>query len=303
MHTGSDGVALFALGPLLSLVTEGEREANLPPGGDELVGRWAQGQTVGPKVAATPAARGDLVDMKSRPVRRAEMDDSVRGSGYSWIWGALAGGLIVALASAARERSRSGRSTVAELPVNVLETLAAEEVLTGPQSGLLLRRLLALGPAELERIWTVALLRDLGERNGDDHRFDSSAVGANPIALARARAAGWIDEADGLPFLTSTGRQHLDASPNRSDSPTWVRFVEARLSESLTVTCPSCASSLPGLWLRGTYGCPSCHIRFPIEQSPTVVIHGRKRRDGSVDWVEQTPRAASEARSGLSTGE
>jgi hypothetical protein len=29
---------------------------------------------------------------------------------------------------------------------------------------------------------------------------------------------------------------------------------------------------LAGLWLRPTMGCPSCHHRFPIHESPLVTV-------------------------------
>ncbi len=43
MRSGSDGVALFALAPMLSLVTEDESHANMPRGADDLVRLWALG--------------------------------------------------------------------------------------------------------------------------------------------------------------------------------------------------------------------------------------------------------------------
>jgi hypothetical protein len=217
VRSGSDGVALFALGPVLSLVTEEESHANMPRGADELVRRWVQGQSVAPTGAAAPAARPDVVDVKSRSSGKVASQTSDELTGREWfLWGASSGAMAVGLLWAVRARSRRRLPPVPELPLAVLEALATELELTGPQAALIVRRLQALKPTELERI---------------------------------------------------------QAKKSHAETRHWDRFVQERLGESLMVTCPTCGSMLSGLWLRPTMGCPSCHHRFLIEESPAVTIH------------------------------
>jgi peptidoglycan/xylan/chitin deacetylase (PgdA/CDA1 family) len=214
MHSGSDGVALFALGPMLSLVTEEERHANMPRGADDLVRRWVQGQSVAPAGAAAPAARPDLVDVRSRGAGRTARETSGGAIGRMWFWGVLSGATAVGLFWAVRSRFRQKEPIFPELPLSILESLAIELKLTGPQAQLIVQRLQVLRPADLRRIQSASC-NNCGE---------------------------------------------------------WDRFVEERLGESLRVTCPTCGAVLAGLWLRPTLGCPSCHHRFPIHQSPAVTV-------------------------------
>jgi hypothetical protein len=69
-----------------------------------------------------------------------------------------------------------------------------------------------------------------------------------------------------------------------SDRQSWDHFVLARLDESLSVTCPTYGAELPGLWLRASLGCLSCHHRFPIHQSPTVLIEDAVGDTGARTW-------------------
>jgi hypothetical protein len=67
----------------------------------------------------------------------------------------------------------------------------------------------------------------------------------------------------------------LDDVESNENFTNWDRFAEERLGESLLVECPSCEAVLGGIWLRPTIGCPSCHHRFLIEESPFVTIQDR----------------------------
>ena len=276
MRSGSDGVALFALGPMLALVTEEESHANMPRGADELVRRWVQGQSVAPAGAAAPAARPEVVDVKSLSSGKVASQTSDGLARREWfIWGALTGAMAVGLVWAVRSRSRVPQTALPELPLPVLEALATEPQLTGTQAAMIVRRLQVLKPEELERIRAKSLLLRLSEAGGQLRDVDAEALDPGCLTITRAKEAGWIRDVDWTWSLTPEGRRYLDFLMSQSDSRHWDRFVEDRLGESLIVTCPTCDSKLAGLWLRPTMGCPSCHRRFPIEESPAVTIHDR----------------------------
>ncbi len=275
MRSGSDGVALFGLAPMLSLVTEQESHANMPRGADDLVRRSAQGHSVAPQDTASPAARPDLVDVKSRPSASTLPHAFQSAAGREWFWGALCGAAAVALLWALRSRSRSPAPALPELPLSVLEALAAESNLTGAQAALIVRRLQALRPDELEWIRTYSLLFRLSSSGGQLPDAGLDAVDPGRLAIAKAKEAGWVRQAGETWHLTPDGRQTLDFMASREDSRNWRPFVERRLGESLLVTCPTCGEMLESFWLRPALGCPSCHHRFPIEASPAVTVRSR----------------------------
>jgi hypothetical protein len=273
MRSGSDGVALFALAPLLSLVTDEESHANMPRGADELVRRWVQGQSVAPSGAA--AARPDFVDVHARSGGKAAPPASGGASGRDWLWGALGGAAAVGLFWAVRTHSREPVPAFPELPLSVLETLAAESEMTGPQASLIVRRLESLGPTELARIRTKSLLSRVSEAGGQLADSDAFALDPGRLTINKATAAGWIRDVDGNWSLTPQGRRFLDELMSQHDLQHWDRFVAERLGESLKVACPTCGAVLASLWLRPTLGCLSCHHRFPIDQSPAVTVETR----------------------------
>ena len=278
MRSGSDGVALFALGPLLSLVTEEESHANMPRGADELVERWAQGQIVAPTAAAN-AARPDKLDVRSRTTEGPASGVRERAAGSGWFWGALGGAAAVALLWAFRSRSRAPAPPFPELPLAVLEVLLEEPKLTGPQASLIVRRLQSLEPDELELIRTKSLLLHLCKAGGKLRDVELQALDPGGLTIAKAQGAGWISDTDWTWSMTAQGRQFLDLRMSQADSRQWDRFVLARLDESLQVTCPTCGIVLGSLWLQPTLGCPSCHNRFSVEASPAVTVHNRAGSD------------------------
>ncbi len=159
-----------------------------------------------------------------------------------------------------------------ELPLSVLEALAAEPTLSGPLAAVIVRRLQALGPDELEWIRTHSLLFRLLEAGGQFPDVGIDALDPGRLAVTKAKDAGWIHNAGETWYLTSDGRQMLKFMASREDSRHWRPFVDRRLGESLLVTCPTCGEQLESLWLRPTLACPSCHHRFAIEESPCVTV-------------------------------
>ena len=105
MRSGNEGVALFALGPMLSLVTQEESNSNMPHGADDLVRRWALGQTVASTTAVAPSARPDVVDLSVRPAGTTAPDASRQSIIPSWLWGLLGGVAAVGLLWYVRARS------------------------------------------------------------------------------------------------------------------------------------------------------------------------------------------------------
>ena len=162
-----------------------------------------------------------------------------------------------------------------DLPLPILEALVNEPRLTGPQAAVIGRRVHVLQPEELEQIRTKSLLFHLAEAGGRLRDAEIKALDRGCLTITRAKEAGWIHDADWTWSLTPEGRRMLDFLMSQADSRNWDRFVLDRLGESLLVTCPTCKASLAGLWLQPTMGCPSCHHRFRIEESPTVTVHDR----------------------------
>ena len=275
MRSGSDGVALFALAPVLSLVTEEESHANMPRGADELVRLWVLGRSVASHGAAPPAARPDLVDVRSSSSGRTSPQVPAGASRWEWFWGALAGAVAIGLLWAVRSRFKEPQPALPELPLSILEALAGEPKLTGPQAALIVGRLQSLCPDELEWIRTHSLLFRLLEEGGQFPDVGLDALDPGRLAVTRAKEAGWIRNAGETWCLTSDGRQMLKFMASREDSRHWRPFVDRRLGESLLVTCPTCGDQLESLWLRPTLGCPSCHHRFPIERSPCVTVRAQ----------------------------
>ena len=272
MRSGSDGVALFALAPMLSLVTEEESDANMPRGADDLVRRWVHGRSVASQATAPPAARPDFVDVKSSSSGRTTLQVPGGASRWEWFWGALVGAAAIGLLWAARSRSRSPQEPLPELPLSVLEVLAAEPKLTGPLAAVIVRRLQALCPDELEWIRTHSLLFRLLESGGQFPDGELDALDPGRLAVTKAKGAGWIRLAGETWYLTSDGRQMLKFMASREDSRHWRPFVDRRNGESLLVTCPTCGERVESHWLRPTLDCPSCHHRFAIEESPAVTV-------------------------------
>jgi peptidoglycan/xylan/chitin deacetylase (PgdA/CDA1 family) len=275
MGSGSDGVALFAFGPMLSLVTEAESHANMPQGADELVRRWVLGQKVATTGATAPAARPDVVDVRSRPAGGTATHASDRAMQHNWFWGAFSGAVAIGLLWAVRSRAREPIPIFPELPLSVLDALAAEPNMTGPLAAMIVRRLRQLRPADLDRIRTKSLLSRLREAGGQVSDVDLEVLDPGRLAITQAKDAGWVRDVGLRWCLTPEGRRLLDELVSQNNSEHWDRFIEERLDESLLVTCPTCRTVLAGLWLRPTLGCHSCHHRFPIHQSPAVTIESR----------------------------
>jgi hypothetical protein len=275
MHSGSEGVALFALGPMLSLVTEEEIHSNMPRGADELVRRWALGQTVASTAVAEPAARPDLVNLSAHPAR-AWAPDASRRSISPWLSGLIGAIGVGLLWWSFWARLHRPAPTFPEMPLSVLTALASEPELTGPQANVIVRHLQALNPSELERIWAEGLLTSLSEAGGWLRIEEAEALDPGSLAISRALEEKWIHNNGQAWALTPEGQRFLDGRTSRDDSRRLARFVEERLGESLVVICPTCGAELAGLWLRPTLGCPSCHHRFPIHNSPTVSVQARK---------------------------
>ena len=79
---------------------------------------------------------------------------------------ALVGALVVGLAWFVRSRSRKPAVGPPELPLSVLKALAAEPKLTGPQAAMIVRRLQALKPSEVELVRMKSLFFRLSEAGG-----------------------------------------------------------------------------------------------------------------------------------------
>jgi hypothetical protein len=162
------------------------------------------------------------------------------------------------------------------MPLSVLTALASEPELTGPQANVIVRRVQALNPSELERTWAEGLLTRLSEAGGWLRIEEAEALDPGSLAISRALEEKSIHNNGQAWALTQEGRRFLDGRASRDDSRRLARFVEERVGESLVVICPTCGAELAGLWLRSTLGCPSCHHRFPIHNSPTVSVQARE---------------------------
>ncbi len=279
MRSGSEGVALFALGPMLSLVTQEESDSNMPRGADDLVRRWALGQTVASTTAVAPSARPDVVDLSVRPAGTTAPDASRQSIIPSWLWGLLGGAAAVGLLWSVRARSNRPAPSFPDMPLSVLDALTSESELTGAQAYVIVRRLQALRPADLDRVRAACLMSRLAKAGGRLRIEDAKALDPGDLTISKAKAAGWIRSDGQACALTPEGRRLLDDEASQDDSRPWIHFVEERLGESLLVTCPTCGAKLPGLWLRPTLGCPSCHHRFPIHDSPAVTVRARQDLD------------------------
>ena len=127
---------------------------------------------------------------------------------------------------AVRSRSKASRQALPELPLSVLEALAAEPRLTGPLAAVIVHRLHALCPDELEWIRTHSLLFRLLEAGGQFPDVGLDAIDPGRLALTRAKEAGWIRNAGESWCLTPEGRQMLKFMASREDSRHWRPFVD-----------------------------------------------------------------------------
>ena len=276
MGSGSKGVALFALGPVLSLGTDEDTPFNMPRGADDLVRRWALGQTVVPTAAAAPATRPALVDPSARLAGATARDASRESIIPSWLWGLMGGASAVTLLWFVRARSNRPEPTFPDMPLSVLKALASEPELTGAQADLIVRRLAAVRPVELDVLRAAQLLSGLIEAGGRLRIEETMALDPSDLTIGKAREAGWIRHDGQTWYLTSEGRRLLEDRASSGDLRPWIHFVEERLGESLLVACPKCGAELAGLWLRPALSCRACHIRFPIHESPAVTVRARQ---------------------------
>ncbi len=244
----------------------------MPRGADDLVRRWAQGHSVAAKGALQPAARPDHVEVKSLSSTGTGARASQRAIGRDWFWGALAGAVAVALLWAARVRSKPQTLAMPDLPLTILEALAAESSLTGPQAALIVRRLQSMEPTEQRAIRKKLVLVRRSKAGGQGWDVDSTEPEPGALAIARANHMNGNHDTDENRYVTPEVRQFLGHLANGAGARHWDQFVEDRLRESLLVTCPTCQATLPSLWLRPNVGCPSCHHRFPIHESPAVTV-------------------------------
>ncbi len=164
MQTGSQGVALFSLGPLLSIVTGNGQNPNMTQGTDELVRRWSLGQKVSTPDVEESLSRLTRATPRTRPTRTPTGATSIWG----WLGGLLGGATLVALGWALQVRWKAPLDPVfPELPLATLETLAAEPQLTGTQCALVMQSLRTLKPQDLEHIpitkWDLFVAKRLEE--------------------------------------------------------------------------------------------------------------------------------------------
>jgi hypothetical protein len=165
---------------------------------------------------------------------------------------------------------------ILDLPVSVLEALALEPVITGAQADFINHRMQKLQPTEVERIRSDALLLSIDEQGGSIPIQPGSM--SDSVITETARRAGLIEDSSGVWRMTADGTarvSELTDDPHRRD---WIRFVEDRIGETLTVTCPSCGTCQQGHWMRPTLGCPACHHRFQLRESAAVIRRGRRHR-------------------------
>ena len=139
------------------------------------------------------------------------------------------------------------------MPLSVLDALTSEPKLTGVEVNVIVRRLQALRPAELDRVRAACLMSRLAKAGGRLRIEDAKALDPGDLTISKARAAGWI-RSDGQAWaLTPEGRRLLDDEASRDDSRPWIHFVEERLGERSCVrparhagpSCPGSGSDPP----------------------------------------------------------
>jgi hypothetical protein len=169
-----------------------------------------------------------------------------------------------------------------DLPLAALEGLAGQPLLRGDQTIFITERLQRLQAADLDRIRADAFLLHIHEAGGDLPAETPSDDPAGPIRLQCAVRAGLVREASGRWWPTPAGSERLRAILAHQADRAWELFIEDRLEESLQVACPHCGAAQMGHWLRPTLGCPSCHRRFSLRESTTVVpLRRRPLRHGA----------------------
>lgn len=298
VRKGSQGVALFSYAPLFSLATDYDARYNMPNGAASIVQRWSKGLPVGsdmslPAIAsasvpqtkdAVASSSSATVDLAPSP-RVAEPEFGVGKSAPSrwslksesllWLLGG-AGLVAVVFGFAKLFQRRPEPRVVLDLPIAVLESLAHEPVINGSQADCINHRLQQLKPIELESIRSDAFLLAFEEHGGSIPIRPGSL--SSSVVTEIARRAGLIEETDGAWRLTPEGMSRLGELNGDREHRDWVQFVESRMMETLTVTCPKCSATQQGHWMRATLGCPSCHHRFQLRESVAVVRCGRPRR-------------------------
>jgi hypothetical protein len=133
-----------------------------------------------------------------------------------------------------------------------------------------------LQAADLDRIRADSFLLRIHEAGGDLPIETPADDPTGPIRLQCAVRAGLVREASGRWWLTPAGSDRLRVILADETERAWEHFVEDRLEESLQVACPHCGATQIGHWLRPTLGCPSCHRRFSLRESNTVVPQKRR---------------------------
>ena len=106
------------------------------------------------------------------------------------------------------------------------------------------------------------------------------------MTVETALASGLIEQSPRGARLATAGAARLRdllADPVRLE---WVQFVENRLHETLLLKCPHCGTDQPGHWLHSKLGCPTCHHRFSLRDSPAVVP-SRQEEPGRSDSAQE----------------
>ena len=276
-------MALYSYATLFSLATEEDSRYNMPPGAAGLAQRWSMGLPVGPDSAAVAVHPGrDSAEVETNQVEHGPVEHGpvehgpvergsskpidARAVGWSL---AGAGLVLVCQLFARRLRGREPPPDSADLPLSVLEALARESVMTGAQADFITRRFQQLKPSALEQVRNDALLLAIHGRGGSV----PVAPGYPPdsFAIESALRAGLIEQANGSLEMTPAGQSRVQVLVADQPAREWVQFVERRLDETLTVGCPHCGASQQGHWLRPTLACTSCHRRFKLRDSSSVV--------------------------------
>jgi peptidoglycan/xylan/chitin deacetylase (PgdA/CDA1 family) len=282
VRKGSTGVALYSYAPLFSVATEEDSRFNMPYGSAALVGKWARGIPVGSlEAVSVNADYGGTSDVESHGRTMPG-----RWTGATYLWALAGGGLVLAvqwLAGAFRRLKQQPHTTA--LPLPVLKTLANEPLLTGAQAEFISERLRLLKPADLERIRNDALLLSITDRGGEAPLRSGSA--AETMTIESALASGLIEKLAGGWRLAASGLARLRDVRSDRDLLDCVQFVENRLNETLEVECPHCHTNQPGHWMRATLGCPTCHHRFPLRDSPAVVPSRTAAQSSPVSYIER----------------
>jgi peptidoglycan/xylan/chitin deacetylase (PgdA/CDA1 family) len=281
VRKGSPGVAFFSYAPLFSVAIEDDAKYNMPHGSAALVGQWAQGFPAGSSETAEVDSGGNSASPFE--YRRQPAPDRRTSSPYLW---SLAGvGLVLVAQWLTRtfRRLRPQRH-IPELPLPVLKALADQPLISGAQAEFISRRLQPLTSADLDRIRSDALLVAIADRGGET-RFGSGSV-AETMTVETALASGLIEQSPRGARLATAGAARLRdllADPVRLE---WVQFVENRLHETLLLKCPHCGTDQPGHWLHSKLGCPTCHHRFSLRDSPAVVP-SRQEEPGRSDSAQE----------------